>query len=91
MTDPLVVNGIDGTSGAYLLPALAPHDIAAAAIGEPRDPEQVKELGRWLRRLREETLGPKEGIDPKERHRSQGSRGDRLGRDLRARCRTGDP
>jgi hypothetical protein len=66
MTDPLVVNGIDGTSGAYLLPALAPHDIAAAAIGEPRDKEDVKELGRWLRRLREETLGPKEGIDPKD-------------------------
>ena len=65
-TEQLLFNGIDGASGSYLLPPLAPNAIAAAAQGELRDAEQVNELARWLRRVREATLGPKEGIDPKD-------------------------
>lgn len=66
ITEQLFFNGIDGVSGSYLLPPLTPRDIAAAAQGEPRDAEHVKELKRWLQRVREATLSPKEGIDPKD-------------------------
>jgi hypothetical protein len=62
----LFLNGIDGVSGSYLLPPLTPNDVVAAAQGELRDAEHVKELKHWLRRVREATLGPKEGIDPKD-------------------------
>ena len=62
----LFFNGVDGASGSYLLPPLTPRDVAAAARGEPRDSEQVKELMRWLARMREPTLGPKEGVDSKD-------------------------
>jgi hypothetical protein len=65
-TEQLFFNGIDGASGSYLLPPLTPGDVAAAAQGEPRDAAHVKELKRWLQRVREATLGPKEGIDPKD-------------------------
>lgn len=65
-TEQLFFNGIDGASGSYLLPPLTPGDIAAAAQGEPPETETVKELKRWLQRSREATLGPKEGIDPKD-------------------------
>src|SRR5262245_33695671 len=64
--EQLFFNGVDGASGSYLLPPLMPRDVVAAARGEPHDSEQVKELKRWLARLREPTLGPKEGVDPKD-------------------------
>jgi hypothetical protein len=65
-TEQLFFNGIDGATGSYLLPPLTPGDVAAAARGEPRDNEHVKELKRWLQGAREATLGPKEGIDPRD-------------------------
>src|SRR5262245_23317969 len=65
-TEQLFFNGIDGASGSYLLPPLTPADIAVAAQGEPPETEHVKELKRWLQHVREVTLGPKEGIDPKD-------------------------
>jgi hypothetical protein len=64
--EQLFVNGIDGASGSYLLPPLTPGDVASAARGEPGDGEHTKELKRWLQRVREATLGPKEGVDPKD-------------------------
>jgi len=66
IAEQVFFNGIDGASGSYLLPPLTPRDIAAAAQGEPGDAGHVKELKRWLQRMREATLGPKEGIDPKD-------------------------
>lgn len=65
-TEQLFFNGIDGASGSYLLPPLTPADIAVAAQGEPPASEHVKELKRWLQNVREATLGPKEGIDPRD-------------------------
>jgi hypothetical protein len=65
-TEQLFFNGVDGASGSYLLPPLTPRDVVAAARGEPRDSERVKELKRWLAHVREPTLRPKEGVDPKD-------------------------
>lgn len=65
-TFQLAFNGIDGASGSYLLPPLAPCDVAAAALGELRDGEHLKELKWWFRRVREATFGPTEGMDPKD-------------------------
>jgi hypothetical protein len=59
----LFFNGIDGASGSYLLPPLAPADVAAAAQGVRRDSEHTRDLKLRLQRT-EATLGPKEGIDP---------------------------
>ena len=66
MTDPLLfVNGVDGSTGAYLLPPLTPADLSAAARGEWPDPAHLKELKGRQRRA-EATLGPIEGINPKD-------------------------
>jgi hypothetical protein len=64
-TERLVFNGIDGASGEYLLPPLTPQEVSGIARGEPRDPEHLKELKWWHQRVTQATLGPKEGIDPK--------------------------
>ena len=40
----LVLNGISGTTGAYLLPNIAVADIAAVARGEPRDKSHEDDL-----------------------------------------------
>jgi hypothetical protein len=67
MTEPLLfVNGVDGSTGSYLLPPLKPSDVSAAARGEPQDPQRLKELKWRLHRAQEATLGPMEGIDPKD-------------------------
>jgi hypothetical protein len=66
-TDPLVYSfGIDGTSGDYLLPPLSPQTLAAIARGESWDAHHLQELTWWHHRVTEQTMGPKEGIDPKK-------------------------
>jgi Peptidase family C25 len=62
----LYFNGIDGASGSYLLPPMAPGEIGALARGEAADVEHLRELRRWLQRMREATFAPREGIDPKD-------------------------
>jgi hypothetical protein len=59
-------NGIDGSTGGYLLPPMMPREIAAIACGETWDNEHIKELSWRLRWLREATYGPIEGADPKD-------------------------
>jgi hypothetical protein len=67
MTDSLLyANGIDGSTGSYLLPPLMPADISMAARGDRPDPAHLKELKLRLQRAKEPTLGPIEGIDPKD-------------------------
>src|SRR5579863_6400511 len=63
--DMLVFNGINGASGEYLLPPMTPQQVSAIVQGEQQDPEQLKELQWWYQRITQTTLGPKEGVDPK--------------------------
>jgi Peptidase family C25 len=62
----LLFNGIDGSTGEYLLPPMTPQQIAAIACSETWDPEHVRELKWRLRWLREATYGPIEGVNPKD-------------------------
>ena len=66
-TDDLVFNGINGASGDYLLPSMTPGQMSNIIRGEQQDPEHLKELLWWYRRitLGLNTYGPMEGIDPK--------------------------
>jgi hypothetical protein len=63
--DLLTVNGVDGSTGAYLLPPLRLAVVAALAQGESVDPMEVRELrARWSRTA--PSLGTVEGIDPSD-------------------------
>ena len=64
MDERVFVNGVNGATGGYLLPPLAPRDISAAARGDPVDEDQLGEL-RWRHRQHDEaTFAPREGVDP---------------------------
>jgi hypothetical protein len=64
-TELLVFNGIDGASGEYLLPPMAPQDLAKIAQGEALDEQHLNEL-RWrYRQATEAHLGVIEGVNPK--------------------------
>lgn len=63
--DLLSVNGIDGSSGAYLAPDWTIEDIAALAQNRPPESREAEELRRWARHCLDRHLGPHEGIDPK--------------------------
>jgi hypothetical protein len=62
----LVFNGINGTTGEYLLPKMTPDQLARIALGESWDPQELNELKWWYRRTTEATFGPVEGVDPKD-------------------------
>jgi hypothetical protein len=67
MSEPrLVFNGIDGATGGYLLPPMTPAQVSAIARGEVLDPQHLRELKWWHQRSTQTTLGPKEGIDPRD-------------------------
>jgi hypothetical protein len=62
--DVFVFNGIDATTGRYLLPPLSPADVARVALGEKLDAEHLRQL-LWRNEQRlYKSLGPKAGIDP---------------------------
>lgn len=61
----LTFNGINGADGDYLLPPLAPRDLAAIVLGERPDPAHINDLRRRIE-AQVPTLGPKEGVDPKD-------------------------
>jgi hypothetical protein len=61
----LVFNGIDGVSGEYLLPPMAPQDLAKIAKGEALDEKHLSELQWRHRQATEAHLGVVEGVDPK--------------------------
>jgi hypothetical protein len=63
----LYFNGIDGTTGEYLLPPIPPEEIAKIAQGETIDPAHLRELQR---KYRQDTgldadFSPVAGIDPR--------------------------
>src|SRR5262245_16405731 len=64
--EQLVFNGIDGASGGYLLPPLTAREVSQLARGETIDPQQLNELKWWYQRTTQATLGPVEGVDPKD-------------------------
>lgn len=64
MDERVFVNGVNGATGGYLLPPLAPRDISAVARGDPVDQGHLGELRWWHRRTAEATFAPREGIDP---------------------------
>jgi hypothetical protein len=64
-TELLVFNGINGASGDYLLPPMSPQQISEIARGEPWDPRHLQDLKWYYQRATQATLGPKEGVDPR--------------------------
>lgn len=63
--DAVVFNGIDATTGAYLLPPMSPEAVSQIARGQVLDPADLKELRWWHHRATEAVFGPKEGVDPR--------------------------
>ena len=65
MDDTFAFNGIDGSTGAYLLPPMPAAQVAAMAQGFGPDDEQQQELD--ARRFgAEPSYGVKEGVDPND-------------------------
>lgn len=64
--EALVVNGVNGATGEYLLPKMTPQQIAQIARGESWDPQHLVELRWWHQRTTQATFGPIEGVDPKD-------------------------
>lgn len=59
-----LANGLDGSTGAYLVPELHAAQIAAVAQGEPIDTQDVRELRWWHQSQTEAAFGVAAGIDP---------------------------
>ena len=64
--DAFVFNGIDATSGRYLLPPLSPAVLSSMAQGQAQDERHAKELKWRHHAASERALAPKEGVDPKD-------------------------
>lgn len=56
-------NGIDATTGRYLVSDLSPADIAQIALNERTDPAHLRDLKRRHEQSLHGTLGPMEGVD----------------------------
>ncbi len=71
MSEELVFNGIDATTGEYLVPPVEAATLAAAISNEPRDPEQDRALKAWWKKYAESNpkkeghYAAKEGTDYK--------------------------
>ncbi len=65
-SDLLYFNGVDGSSGSYLLPPLSPAAVTAIATGAPMNDAQLKELKWWRQRSTSGHYGVKEGVEPKD-------------------------
>ncbi|MGH2709088.1 MAG: hypothetical protein ACRDJK_12460, partial [Actinomycetota bacterium] len=61
----LVFNGIDATTGDYLLPPMTVKQAARFFGAHQPDPDHLAELRWWRRRAAEAFFGPREGVDPK--------------------------
>ena len=59
-----VFNGIDGLTGAYLVPRMNAAQVRQLASGEIADEQHLKELQSSYQRATEATFGPTEGVDP---------------------------
>src|SRR5262245_32503662 len=64
MGPQVVVNGLNGATGAYLVPPLTPHQVSEAAQSAATDADHLGELRWWHRHVVEASYGPRYGIDP---------------------------
>jgi hypothetical protein len=64
-TDFMFLNGIDATTGNYVLPPMKAREIATIVKGERLDPAEVKDLRRRLQ-ANLPVLGVMEGVDTKK-------------------------
>ncbi|MGE3267663.1 MAG: hypothetical protein AB7P40_02875 [Chloroflexota bacterium] len=65
MDDELILaNGIDGSTGTYLLPPLTPQQLRNVATGRPMDRLDAEELTAVHERCTQGVYGPRPGIDP---------------------------
>ncbi|MGP0065098.1 MAG: hypothetical protein ACLQGP_16060 [Isosphaeraceae bacterium] len=62
--ETLCFNGIDGSTGEYLLDPQPPEVISAVARGEEIDPVQLSFLKQWWDRVSKAHLGPASDVDP---------------------------
>ncbi|WNG60070.1 hypothetical protein F0U59_39190 [Archangium gephyra] len=62
----LFLNGIDATTGGYLLTPLHPETVAAVARGQPVDPAHLRELKGWWQQRTQAHFAPMEGVDPRD-------------------------
>ncbi|UCH58519.1 MAG: hypothetical protein JSV61_09895 [Anaerolineales bacterium] len=60
----LIFNGIDGTTGGYLLPVMTPAEVASIAKGERLDRDHLFDLKLRHRQATETRRRIKEGLDP---------------------------
>lgn len=63
--DAFIFNGIDATSGQYLLPKLSPSALANVARGQATDEAHARELKWRHHEVSDASFAPKEGVDPK--------------------------
>lgn len=66
MTANLTFNGINGTTGDYLLPEMSVEEISKIARGEEFDEEHLNELKHRHLSAEMVHLGVREGVDPKD-------------------------
>lgn len=63
-TDQLVFNGIDGTTGNYLVPPKSTQDVIQAVLGEVLDKDELAELNEKTLANEVESWGVRRGVDP---------------------------
>ncbi len=62
--EQLMFNGINGATGAYLLPPMSPRELSAIAQGDEQDEEHLSDLKQRYRKSTQTKRGVKAGIDP---------------------------
>jgi hypothetical protein len=64
--DLLFFNGINGSTGDYLLPPMTPEQVAMSAMAVEFNPEQLQDIELKKPQVEEPDLAPIEGVDPKD-------------------------
>ncbi len=62
--EQLTFNGINGATGAYLLPPVSPRELSAIAKGDTQDDEHLYDLKLRHRQSTQTKRGVKAGVDP---------------------------
>ena len=64
--DLLFFNGINGSTGDYLLPPMTPEQLSRIALSERFDEDQLEDIELKIRQKKETGFAPIEGVDPKD-------------------------
>jgi hypothetical protein len=62
----LFFNGVDATTGSYLIPPMSVEAVSRLARGERFEPDHLDELRSRHTRASEATFGAAEGVDPRD-------------------------